>query len=122
MSDSSEVELVKGDPNPTRLLEAVMDKLDKVLVHHGFEFRDDRVWEDACAAVEKFIFRYYDDLTGGDEDYDPKKHQLISSSDDIVVEGSCSSDEDEDEVDELCDSEEEGEEAEAKPEKKRSRK
>lgn len=100
-----------------------MDKLDKVLVHHGFEFRDDCDWEDACAHVEKFIFKFYDDLTGGDEDYDPKKHALLSSADEVVVEGDASTDEDEDEVDELCDEDEEEEEESCSPApKKKQRK
>jgi hypothetical protein len=114
----SDGESVKGDPNPTRLLQLVMDKLDKVLVHEGFEFRDDRDWEDACGSMEKFIFRFYDDLTGGDEEYDPKKHALLSSSSDVEVEGEVSSDEDEEEIDALCE-EEDSEEGSPKAKKQR---
>lgn len=82
-----------GDPNSTRLLDQLMDKIDKVLFAHGFEFRDDeRDWAEAAGHIEKWVFDYYDDLTGGDSDYDPKKPAYVDS-DEVEVEGEVSSDE-----------------------------
>ena len=92
----SDIEIA-ADPDATRLLERIVDKLDAILVKQGFEFREDKAWEDSCAVIEKWIFTYYDDLAGGDSDYDPKK-PLISDSSDVEVEGEVSSDEDEEEI------------------------
>lgn len=75
----SEVQEPPTDPNSNRLLEKVMDKLDGALFRQGFEFREDRDWFNAVAQIEKWIFKYYDDLTGGDSDYDPNKKSSASS-------------------------------------------
>lgn len=61
----------KGDPDSTRLLGKVLDRVDGLLFKHGFEFKDDALWEEFAADVEKLFFKYYDDLTGGDQDYNP---------------------------------------------------
>lgn len=101
MSQSDEeVGVILGDTDSTRLLERIMDKLDLILVRQGFQFREDRDWQVASAAIEKWIFEHYDDLTGGDEDYDPKK-PLLSDSSEAICDDLCSDDEDEDEIDEV---------------------
>jgi hypothetical protein len=118
MSDSDSEVLPLGDPNPTRLLETVADKLDAVLVANGFQFSEDKDWAVACEELQDFIFKFYDDLTGGDSDYDPKKPALVDS-DEVEVEGDVSSDEDEEDEDEECES---SPDHEAPAPKKRSRK
>jgi len=80
MSDADDE--AKTDPNPQRLLEAVLDKFDGALCKQGFEFREDRDWADFGGKVQALIFEFYDDLTGGDSDYDPTdtKRRKLSSS------------------------------------------
>ena len=96
-----------GDPNSTRLLEQVMDKVDKILFAHGLEFEDEERWAEAAGELEQWIFQFYDDLTGGDEDYDPKKPAYIDSSSEAICVDECSSDEEElDEEEESSSSEE----------------
>jgi len=91
-----------GDPDSTRLLDQLMDKIDKVLFSHGFEFREDeRDWSEAASHIEKWVFDFYDDLTGGDSDYDPKKPAYVDS-DEVEVEGEVSSDEDDGELSDVC--------------------
>ena len=68
---NDEQEIGKTDPDPQRLIEAVMDKLDGVLFKQGFEFREDKDWTEAGSKIMEWIFEYYDDLTGGDTDYQP---------------------------------------------------
>ena len=86
---------VKGDPNPTRLMERVMDKLDGVLFAHGFEFADDNKWSEAVQVMERYIFHFYTDLTGGDEDYDPRKPADPDSEGEGEVEVESDDDEEE---------------------------
>lgn len=119
-SSSSVAPVAAGDPNPTRLLEQICDKLDAILVANGFQFSEERDWASSCAVIEKWIFENYDDLTGGDSDYDPKKPAYVDS-DEVEVEGPASSDEDEDDVDEEEDAIESSPES-APVGKKRSRK
>lgn len=71
--DTAEDVQDKGDPDSNRLMLAVVDKFDGVLFKNGLEFRDDMNWEDMITELEALIFKYYDDLTGGDEDFDPAK-------------------------------------------------
>ncbi len=106
---SDEEANVKGDPNASRLMERVMAKLDGVLFAHGLEFKDDAMWAEAVIVMEKYIFHFYDDLTGGDEDYDPRKpaDSPIESEAEVEVEGAASADEDEEEEEEDVDSDEE---------------
>lgn len=107
---SDEEANIKGDPNASRLMERVMAKLDGVLFAHGLEFKDDGKWEEAVTVMEKYIFHFYDDLTGGDEDYDPRKpaDSPLSSEAEVEVEGAASADEeDEEEEAEEVDSDEE---------------
>ncbi len=61
----------KGDPDSNRLMARIVDKLDGVLFKHGFEFKQDADFSGFCSAVEGLIFHYYDDITGGDDSYDP---------------------------------------------------
>jgi hypothetical protein len=109
---------VKGDPNPTRLMERVMDKLDGVLFAHGFEFADETKWSEAVQVMERYIFHFYTDLTGGDEDYDPKRPADLDSSNsggEAEVEG----DEEEEEECEEIEDEDEDDADEAEPEPKK---
>jgi hypothetical protein len=94
-------EEVKGDPNPTRLMQRLMDKLDGVLVAHGFEFDDEnKDWGDATSVMERFVFHFYTDLTGGDEDYDPNHPPDVDSDEEEVqVEGDDEEEEEEAEFD-----------------------
>ncbi len=112
MSDGEEQANVKGDPNPSRLMERVMAKLDGVLFAHGLEFKDDAMWAEAVIVMEKYIFHFYDDLTGGDEDYDPRKPADSDSGleGEAEVEGAASADEEEEAED--VDSDEEAEDSE----------
>ncbi len=107
MSDEDE-QLPRGDGNATRLMERVMDKLDSVLFAHGFEFADETKWSEAVQVMERYIFHYYTDLTGGDEDYDPRKPADPDSSNDVEVEvdGEEEEDEDEEEAEDIDDEDE----------------
>lgn len=71
MSDDSEN--AKGDPDSTRLLNRLMDKFDGVLFAHGFQFKDDMAWEEMGEEITAMVYKYYDDMTGGDSSYDPDK-------------------------------------------------
>lgn len=71
-SSESESSETKGDPNPNRLMEKCLDKLDGVLFTHGLEFRhDEEKWEDLVDELSALIFKYWDDKTGGDSSYEP---------------------------------------------------
>ena len=78
---NDEVEVGATDPDPQRLIEKVMDRLDLVLVKQGFVFREEMDWTNAGEEVMAWIFKYYDDLTGGDEDYNPGDSALTGEGD-----------------------------------------
>jgi hypothetical protein len=91
----------KGDPDSNRLFARVLDKLDAVLFAHGMQFREDKDHGDFCDQFSALLFNFYDDLTGGDDSYDPDAppdSTESDNSDDVTL-----------------DSEEEEEEEEVKP-------
>lgn len=75
--DQDDENLPKGDPNPTRLLERLLDKIDLVLTQHGMGFREERDWADFGGEVQALCFKYYDDFTGGDSSYDPNADSVV---------------------------------------------
>lgn len=100
--------LSKGDPDPTRLMARVLDKVDKTLFEHGLQFKEEESYENFAEELAALFYRYYDDLTGGDSDYDPKK-PISSDSEDMAGDdepsvsqslGSASEDVEEDDDDE----------------------
>ena len=72
----------KHDPDGTRMLARCLDKLDGVLVQHGFQFKDDCVWENFAEELQNLLYRHYDDLTGGDSSYDPNAPESDSGEED----------------------------------------
>lgn len=62
---------LKGDPDSSRLMARLVDKTDAVLFAHGLSFRAEEQWNDFIVELQALIFRFYDDETGGDVDYDP---------------------------------------------------
>lgn len=62
---------LKGDPDSSRLMARLVDKMDAVLFAHGLSFRAEEQWNDFIVELQALIFRFYDDETGGDVDYDP---------------------------------------------------
>lgn len=86
---SVEGEEEKHDPNSTRLLERVANKLDQVLSAHGMSFRgDDEQFQDMCEELRDLVYQYYTDEDGGDDDYEPGDSLLSVESD--TAEGSIS--------------------------------
>lgn len=87
-----------GDPDSNRLMARILDKLDVILISHGFSFREECCEEALAEAMERLIFRFYEDETGGDSDYDPD-----APPDSTPEEESCSMSLDEcDDEDECC--------------------
>ncbi len=84
MSEQEEVshDETKHDPDGTRMLARCLDKLDGVLKRHGFQFKDDCVWENFAEELQNLLFRHYDDLTGGDSSYDPNAPESESGEED----------------------------------------
>lgn len=97
MSDNEGV--VRGDPNSTRLLLRMLDKLDEILCLHGFEFREDRDWQNFGESLAALVHDNYNDLTGGDSDYDPNappdESSEVDSSESVSVSLSAESSSDE---------------------------
>jgi hypothetical protein len=99
-----------------------MDKLDKVLFANGFEFREGKDWEACAEEMASLMEKYWDDLTGGDSDYDPKKPNRAGSSSsdgEVEVSGEVSSDEEDDDDDDDDDSSSSEEEKPAKAKKQK---
>lgn len=82
MSGEEEDQSTKGDPEPTRMLARCLDKLDGVLVQHGFQFKENSVWENFAEELQELLFKHYDDLTGGDSDFDPNAPDSSDDEDD----------------------------------------
>ena len=90
MSEDGEVR--KGDPNPARLLAKIMDNIDVLLVKHGFEFKEDKSWEDFGGVLLGIFFDYYEDHTGGDSSYIPGETTSESDSGESLSESLGDSD------------------------------
>ncbi len=60
-----------GDPNTTRLMNKIIDRIDGTLTQNGLEFNPDRSWTAFHESVRALIFNNYVDATGGDSEYDP---------------------------------------------------
>ena len=71
---------VKGDPDPNRLMALILDKVDKTLFVHGLQFKEGESYENFAEELAELFYRYYDDLTGGDSDYDPNAPASSESS------------------------------------------
>ena len=95
----------KGDPNPKRLLERVLDKIDLVLTQHGMGFREEREWSDFAGDVQNLCYKYYDDFTGGDSSYNPDEDSSLR--DEEVEEEEASSESESATLDESSDDAEE---------------
>lgn len=102
-------DLKKGDPNSTRLMARIVDKIDSTLYAHGLEFKDDCDFDVFIEELAALIYRNYDDDTGGDGSYDPAAPPDSSSG----TEESVSVD-----LDGAEEDEEEPEEQPRKPERK----
>jgi len=69
----------KHDPDPNRIMAKIMDDIDARLFKHGFQFKEEALLEDAVEELRAMIFKYYDDMTGGDSSYDPEKDKTPES-------------------------------------------
>lgn len=79
---------LKGDPDSNRLMARLLDKLDLILTSHGLAFRDSEDWNDYILELQALIFKFYDDETGGNSDYDPN-----SAPDSTSTSETCSEEE-----------------------------
>ena len=77
---------LKGDPNTNRLMARLLDKMDCVLFSHGLVFRAEEDWNDFIIELSALVFRFYDDETGGDGDYDPNNAPDSTSTTETVSE------------------------------------
>lgn len=78
----------KGDPNGTRLLAKLCDRIDLFLVEQGFEFagETDEQWQVYAGEVLQLVFRHYNDVTGGDSSYDPDDPEESGSEESVSAE------------------------------------
>lgn len=78
----------KGDPNGTRLLAKLCDRIDLFLVEQGFEFagETDEHWQAYAAKVQQLVFEHYNDVTGGDSSYDPNEPDESGSEESVSAE------------------------------------
>ena len=76
----------KHDPDTNRLMAKIMDDIDARLFKHGLQFRGDDL-EPATEELRALIYKYYEDITGGDSSYDPNadKSTEIDSDDEESV-------------------------------------
>lgn len=79
---------LKGDPDSNRLMARLLDKLDLILTSHGLAFREEEQWNDYILELQALIFKFYDDETGGNSDYDPN-----SAPDSTSTSETCSEEE-----------------------------
>lgn len=63
----------KQDPDGSRLLANLFDKTDCYLHKHGLQFIFGKGIENAEEELRKYVFHFYEDITGGDSSYDPAK-------------------------------------------------
>ena len=64
-----------SDLSAEQLLEKIMNQVDRTLSKNGLEFRESECWDKACARMEKFIFRFYEDFEEADGSYHPGDSQ-----------------------------------------------
>jgi hypothetical protein len=70
----------KHDPDTNRLMAKIMDDIDARLFKHGLQFRGDDL-EPATEELRALIFKYYEDITGGDSSYDPNADKSTEKGD-----------------------------------------
>lgn len=93
---------LKGDPDSSRLMARLVDKMDAVLFAHGLSFRAEEQWNDFIVELQALIFRFYDDETGGDVDYDPDNAPDSTSTTETASEEEEDLDGDDDDNDEAA--------------------
>lgn len=117
MSEEGEVAKErKQDPDGTRLLCKVLDKIDLTLTLNGMGFKAEKSWEDFGAQILALLYEHYDDVTGGDSSYAPgdsnsglsdvSESETLGSQTDTLSEGDAD------------DEESDGEEEDTRPSKK----
>lgn len=84
----------KHDPDVNRLMAKIMDDIDARLFKHGLQFRGDDLYP-ATEELRALIYKYYEDITGGDSSYDPnadKSTEIDSDQEESVSRSLHSSD------------------------------
>ena len=59
------------DPDPNRLAARMADKLIAVATAQGFIFKEDMLEEEFAVEIAALVYKYFDDETGGDSEYNP---------------------------------------------------
>lgn len=68
---SEELQFPLTDPDPNRLAARMADKLIAVATAQGFIFKEDMLEEEFAVEIAALVYKYFDDETGGDSEYNP---------------------------------------------------
>ncbi len=70
-AEQEEEKCALTDPDPNRLAARMADKLIAVATAQGFMFKEDMLEEEFAVEIAALVYKYFDDETGGDSEYNP---------------------------------------------------